>query len=136
MRLPEHGVGPKQWRGYVSDEILAPLALAQDDLASNLEGAVQLSIAKDRSLVLRYGTSAGKGVVGNGSLRRRTDTPEGFFVIDIDSFWSSPAEETPEFVVSSVLKLLDELHEPTRRIFLKCIQEKFKVEIASRVPSA
>lgn len=133
LRVPQSIGQPRDWLGYVSEDVLAPLTVATGYQPASLEGVIRLNCGEARGVLLRYAAMEGSGVVGGGPLKRRSRPAEGpFFVVDIDSYWSSEGGDVPDFSAASVLETFDALHKPVGVLFLRMVTEQFKDEVARR----
>jgi len=78
---------------------------------------------------LRYGATQGWSVDPNGPLRLKSADHGPYFLLDIDSYWTSPAELVPEFALDDALMLCNELHSPVREVFEAAITEKLRNDV-------
>lgn len=132
IRVPDVA-SPLDWRGYIAEDLLGPLVMADHGEVSRLEGVLQLKTGAQTRLALRYATLSGSGIVGGGPLRRRhTPNPGPFFAIDSDSYLD--AEDILEFDIPALLAHLDVLHDPIGDIFHRSITERLKEEVLRRQP--
>jgi uncharacterized protein (TIGR04255 family) len=118
------------WAAWLDPSLLGPLPVA-DDLKLNpqqLQGLAQFEVAQDQTLALRFGPLAGYAVNPDGDLKRTTTTPGPFFLIDIDSFWTS-SDETPQPDPAHILQSCDALHAPVGALFERLITERLRKEV-------
>lgn len=133
LRVPSPIGQPLDWSGYVNADLLRPLVVAEGYHPAAVEGVIRLDCGEARGVLIRYASLDGQGVVGGGPLKRRSRPADGpFFVVDIDSYWSSEGLDVPDFSAGSVLETFDTLHQPVGVLFLRMVTEQFKDEVARR----
>lgn len=132
IRVP--GVNsPKDWSDYVDPSLLGPLDLV-DGLASEDHQAQIAFRIHDHHLVrFRYGATEGWSVDPGGPLRVRNMGSGPYFLIDLDSFWTAPAAEFPEFSVEKTIDLIKDLHAPLRCLFEASITERLRDTVFRQV---
>lgn len=80
------------------------------------------------SLVLRYGPGEGYALDPGGELKRSTPPPGPYFLLDIDSFWTSDAA-VPALDAKELIGITERLHTPVRGLFESLITERLRVEV-------
>jgi uncharacterized protein (TIGR04255 family) len=121
---------PMAWGSWLDSSLLGPLQAA-DDLKlkpRRLHGFAQFEVTQDQSLALRFGPLDGYAVNPEGDLKRTTTPPGPFFLIDIDSFWTSSGE-TPQPDLAHILESCDTLHVPVRELFERLITDRLREEV-------
>lgn len=121
---------PMAWGSWLDPSLLGPLQVA-DDLKlqpRQLQGFAQFEVTQDQSLALRFGPLDGYAVNPDGDLKRTTTPPGPFFLIDIDSYWTSSGE-TPQPDLASILESCDALHVPVRELFERLITDRLREEV-------
>jgi uncharacterized protein (TIGR04255 family) len=68
------------------------------------------------SLVLRYGPAEGYALDPGGDLKRAVPPPGPFFLLDVDSFWTS-GSEVPSMDRDELVRIASRLHAPVRTLF-------------------
>lgn len=134
IRVPSAVADARDWRGWISDDLLAGINLGGDAGASLMEGGVQFSTGNERVLAVRYVASPqGTGVIGDGPLRRRHPLTEGpFFALDLDSYWQPTPEDAPAFEPALILDTIDALHAPVGATFQRAITDRLREEVLRR----
>ncbi len=133
IRIP--GVDrPADWAPYVAPTMLGPIDLLGAADASTTQGLVEFAPAERQRLVMRYGAGSGWMVAPDGVLRTKSSESGPYFLIDLDSFWTAPEDELPEFVADEVLRICDELHSPVRVAFEAAITEKLRNDVLRGSP--
>lgn len=125
LTLPWSGRNPRQWKGLISEQLLAPLQLFEDaqDI-QRFSGKIQFSKSDIHRINLTYGALPRPTLrVSPARLSTpRRKTPGGVFMIDIDSYI---LQETPA-LQNIVTGRLDELHEPIDEIFNTCVTDLYR----------
>lgn len=122
----------REWKGYISPALLAPLELDDDFEPVHLSGITEYRLSNEHAANVRFGAQTGRVVEPTGPLRV-TPVEEGpFFLIDIDSFWTAPEAETPEFSPEAVLEICGQLRRPIRALFEAAITDKLRDEVLRR----
>jgi uncharacterized protein (TIGR04255 family) len=120
------------WKGYISPALLAPLDLDEEFEPVSLTGMTEYRLSSEHAANVRFGAQTGRVVEPTGPLRV-TPVEEGpFFLIDIDSFWTAPEDETPEFSPEAVLEICAQLRRPIRALFEAAITDKLRDEVLRR----
>lgn len=135
IRVPEAIIDARDWRGWVADVLVGPATLDNSHGALELQGAVQYTTGQDQRLTFRFSAAREGSVVGDGPLRRR-NTPGSvpFFVLDLDSYWEPPTDMSPTWASETVMKIIDELHEPVGAAFQSAITDKLRESVLRRNP--
>lgn len=129
VRVPEEITDASGWRSWISDEVLGVLSFAEGYRNDGFQTVLRLGGDDSTGLVLRYAAMVGAGVVGDGPLRRRAPAATGpFFVIDTDSFRTSPGPDMEEFVHDRTAEILDLLHKPVGTLFHHAITDRLREE--------
>jgi uncharacterized protein (TIGR04255 family) len=104
------------WSGWLSDALIAPIALLPDRQAAGINGVAAYQIADRVNVIVRWGEMQGTTIIAPNAALRLRPHPEGrFFVLDADSFWQP---ERPEKVdVDELLDRFHVLHEPIGEVF-------------------
>ena len=134
IRLP--GVErPADWAPYVAPTMLGPigpLGAAARKHYTGPSGVRSGRPAAARDEVPRAGS--GWMVAPDGVLRTKSSESGPYFLIDLDSFWTAPEDELPEFMADDVLRICDELHSPVRVAFEAAITEKLRNDVLRGSP--
>jgi uncharacterized protein (TIGR04255 family) len=119
---------PVSWDRYIAPSLLG--AMTHFGTAPvELQTAAVFRPSTEDTVVLRYGI-VNQPVVDPAGPLAITDPPAGeYFLIDIDSSWSAPADDLPEFSPNHVLERLDRLHAPVREAFEASITEELRDEL-------
>lgn len=129
VRVPEEITDASGWRSWISDEVLGVLSFAEGYLADGFQTVLRLNGEDSTGLVVRYAAMVGGGVVGDGPLRRRAPAATGpFFVIDTDSYRTSPGSDMEDFVHDGIADVLDLLHKPVGTLFHRAITDRLREE--------
>ncbi|MDQ4142805.1 MAG: TIGR04255 family protein, partial [Actinomycetota bacterium] len=133
IRVPGITEAPGDWRGYVDEHLLAPVAeefvTAAGLIPRTWQGVVQYGTGRDRAVLLRYGPAEGYAVPPGGPTRRKDAPPSGlYFLLDLDSYWQ-PVEEIPEFDPAPLLDTFRELHVPAKALFDTIVTERLRDEV-------
>jgi uncharacterized protein (TIGR04255 family) len=113
------------WGHLISEHLLSPTA-GQLGVA-DYWGAMRLKIHDHHEVGFRYGVLREPVVDPDGPLRI-AGSPEGqYFLLDLDSFWTAPEDEFPEFEAGEVMERLVELHAPIRELFESSITEELRL---------
>jgi uncharacterized protein (TIGR04255 family) len=125
VRIPV--LSEEGWGEWVDPSLLGASAIGAELRLTPgpWQGVTAFSSGPETTVVLRYGPSDGYAVDPGGELKRPTPTPGPFFLIDIDSFWA-PGQDTPEFDVSAISKICEELHLPVRRVFERVVTDRLR----------
>lgn len=118
------------WGAWLDSSLFGPLQVA-DDLKlqpGQLQGFARFEVTQDQSLALRFGPLDGYAVNPDGDLKRTTTPPGPFFLIDIDSFWTSSGE-TPQPNLAHILECCDTLHVPVSELFERLITDRLREEV-------
>jgi uncharacterized protein (TIGR04255 family) len=124
---------PMVWGSWLDSSLLGPLQVT-DELKlqpRQLQGFARFEVIQDQSLALRFGPLDGYAVNPDGDLKRVTTPPGPFFLIDIDSFWTSSGE-TPQPDLAHMLECCDALHMPVRELFERLITDRLREEVLRR----
>jgi uncharacterized protein (TIGR04255 family) len=121
----------RDWRDYIADELLAA-ATVEGYSTVDYRGALGLSVTDEHSVALRFGIVDTPVVDPSGPLRITESPPGTYFLLDIDSAWTAPLGEFPEFDSAAVLARAEELHEPIRDLFERSIKPKLRDEVLRR----
>lgn len=133
IRVPDV-MHPADWSPYISSSLLGALALGGDLEASLMQGYAEYRVSDREQTNVRFGALAGHVVDPNGPLRLSPVDDGPFFLVDIDSFWTAPEDELPEFSTDAVLEICESLHRPIRRLFEASITEKLRNDVLRRRP--
>lgn len=129
IRVPEEITDTSGWRGWISDEVVGVLGVADGFNTSALQTVLRLVGEDSTEVVLRYAAMIGEGVVGDGPLRRRATASSGpFFVIDTDSFRTSAGPAMEDFEHDRIAGILDVIHEPVGTLFHRAITDRLREE--------
>jgi uncharacterized protein (TIGR04255 family) len=109
------GLQAAQWQGL--------MVFNRQTLAEEAAGADGTD-----SLVLRYGPGEGYALDPGGELKRATPPPGPFFLLDIDSFWTSGAT-VPALDPAELVEITQRLHAPVRGLFESLITERLRAEV-------
>jgi uncharacterized protein (TIGR04255 family) len=116
---------PVDWADYIDTELLGVSRFFGREPVETNTLAVFATSAEQR-LVLRYGVAQSPVVNPSGPLHISRSPTGSYFLIDIDSGWSAPADDLPEFAVGDVLEVLDRLHAPVRDVFERMITDNLR----------
>lgn len=129
VRIPDEITDARGWRGWISDEVLGVLSVAEGYQTDGFQTVLRLAGEDSTGVVLRYAAMVGDGVVGEGPLRRRAPASTGpFFVIDTDSYRMSPGPDMEDFVHDSIADVLDLIHKPVGTLFHRAITNRLREE--------
>jgi len=106
------GLHAGQWQGLVVFNQVPTLGTDADTKGSD-------------SLVLRYGPGEGYALDPGGELKRPTPPPGPFFLLDIDSFWTS-GSVVPPLDPQELASTAARLHDPVRGLFESLITERLR----------
>jgi uncharacterized protein (TIGR04255 family) len=120
---------PADWEGFINSALLGPLALEGEFAPEQFEAIIIYPTGRNRQANVRYGALEGRVVEGNGPLRLPFEADGPYFLLDIDSFWSAPAEEVPPFSVDRVLDICASLRRPVRALFEAAITDRLRDEV-------
>lgn len=129
VRIPAEVTDTNGWRGWISDEVLQVLNLAEGYQPDGFQTVLRLAGEESTGLVLRYAAMNGAGVVGNGPLHRRPPAVTGpFFVIDTDSFRSTTGSDMEDFEHDTIAGILDLIHKPVGTLFHRAVTDRLREE--------
>lgn len=129
VRVPDEITAASDWRGWISDDALAVLNLAEGYEPDGFQTLVRLAGEDSTGVVLRYAAMVGDGVVGDGPLRRRAPASTGpFFVIDTDSYRTTEGPDMEDFERDSIADILDLIHRPVGTLFHRAITDRLREE--------
>lgn len=120
---------PREWASYIDSSLLAAAALGTPYEASTTQGVTEFKIAENYTAVMRFGALVGRAVDPNGPLRVKGEEEGPFFLIDLDSFWTAPTDETPEFSEAAVTEICIELRAPVRTLFEASISDQLRDQV-------
>jgi uncharacterized protein (TIGR04255 family) len=134
IRVPDEVRDVRDWKNWVDESLIEVVKLGGDYAAAIAEGAVQYITGDHRRLVFRYVASLqGTGVIGNDPLKRRHPPVEApFFVLDLDSYWQPPTDQVPDFAAETIMKAVDDLHQPIGVTFQRAITDHLRSEVLRR----
>jgi uncharacterized protein (TIGR04255 family) len=133
IRVP--GVNhPGDWDGYVDSSLLGPLNLVNELVPEENQGEISFRVHDHHLIRFRYGAVEGWSVDPGGPLNVRNEGAGPYFLIDLDSFWTAPTTEFPEFSVDTTVALVKDLHKPLRNLFEASITEKLRDGVFRKVP--
>jgi uncharacterized protein (TIGR04255 family) len=125
IRVP--GVNsPEDWKDFVDPSLLGPLGLVDGLVSENYQGHVSFRVHDHHLIHFRYGATEGWSVDPGGPLRVENLGSGPYFLIDLDSFWTAPDTEFPEFSVDTTVSLVKDLHHPLRCLFEASITERLR----------
>lgn len=130
IRVPEAIESAADWEPWISPTLAAPFSLrSTPPVAVNV--ALQYGTPGGHTTLFRAAPFAeGRAVQSEGPLRMPFETPEGpYFLLDTDSSWSHPDREVPEFVVTDIIRIANELHEPSIELFEASITDRLRDEV-------
>lgn len=129
IRVPAEITDTNDWQGWISDELLRVLGVAEGYQTEGFQTVLRLAGVDSTGVVVRYAALHGDGVVGDGPLRRRAPATTGpFFVIDTDSYRASTGPDMEEFERDTVAAILDVIHEPVGSLFHRAITDHLREE--------
>lgn len=129
IRVPDTITDSNGWRGWISDDVLGVLSVAEGYVPNAFQTVLRLDGPESTGVVLRYAAMVGDGVVGDGPLRRRAATASGpFFVIDTDSFRVTTGPDMDDFDHDRIAAALDVIHQPVGTIFHRAITDRLREE--------
>ncbi len=129
VRVPDEITDASDWRGWISDEVLGVLSVAESYQTAGFQTVLRLAGEDSTGVVLRYAAMVGDGVVGDDPLRRRAPASTGpFFVIDTDSYRTSQGPDMEDFVHQTIAEVLDLIHEPVGTLFHRAITDRLREE--------
>jgi len=129
VRVPGEISDASDWRGWISDDVIGALGIADGYTPDALQTVLRLAGDDSTSVVLRYAAMVGDGVVGDGPLRRRAPATSGpFFVIDTDSYRTSMGPAMEDFTRDRIAAILDVIHEPIGTLFHRAITDRLREE--------
>jgi uncharacterized protein (TIGR04255 family) len=127
VRVPAEITDASDWRGWISDEVVGVLGVADGYRSDALQTVLRLGGEDLTGVVLRYAAMVGDGVVGDGPLRRRAPASSGpFFVIDTDSYRTSTGSAMEDFTHDRIAAILDVIHEPVGTLFHRAITDRLR----------
>lgn len=139
IRVPSVGEA-SAWSDWVQPAVLGPDHLADEvglspqvwQGVAAYAGSLSVGGGFDKlALVLRYGIGDGYAVDTGDQLRRATPPPGPFFLVDIDSYWSS-SNNIPLFDPDTVASVVEGLHTPVRDVFERLITNRLRDEVLRR----
>jgi len=138
IRVPEtndNGVG---WEPWLDASLLGPAPVGAGLGLRATQWTGQIVFSKPApigdeaggadSLVLRYGPNEGYAVDPGGELKRSAPPPGLFFLLDIDSFWTS-ADAVPSLDPNELVRIAERLHAPVRDLFESLITQRLRDEV-------
>lgn len=129
IRVPDSITESNGWRGWISDEVLGVLSIAEGYATNAFQTVLRLEGHDSTGVVLRYAAMVGDGVVGDGPLRRRAPAAAGpFFVIDTDSYRVTTGPDMENFEHDRIAGILDVIHEPVGTMFHRAITDRLREE--------
>lgn len=129
VRVPAGITDARGWRGWISDDLLGALTLADGLQADGFQTVLRLAGEDSTGVVLRLAAMDGNGVVGDAPLRRRAPATSGpFFVIDTDSYRLSPGPAMEDFAPDRIAGILDLIHQPVGTLFHAAITDRLRQE--------
>lgn len=117
---------PSNWTSLINPALLGASQLNGEFSAASFNGLVEYALDEGKRVNLRYGALRGRVIDSSGPLRVEPDNEGPFFLIDIDSFWTAPQDELPEFSVGKTLDICAQLRVPVRSLFETAITEKLR----------
>jgi uncharacterized protein (TIGR04255 family) len=129
IRVPEPIFDARDWRKWISDDLLSSIDLVGNHAASATQGVTEYRLPEeDTHLVFRYAATHGVGVVSNEPLKRRhpIEQPGPFFVFDLDCYFQPTLEKAPEFSPYRIGEILDGLHVPAGSAFQNVITDRLR----------
>ncbi len=122
------------WTGWISDNLIAPFRLLGDIEPSTATLALQYGTPPGFVTLFRGAPfPVGRTVQPEGPLRMPFATPDGpYFLLDTDASWADPDRQIPEFDVDRIVEILNELHEPSNRLFEASITDRLRDEVLRR----
>jgi len=121
---------PKDWQGYINPTLLAGLEIDSEFSAEAIQGIVQYNLAPGHHVNMRFGALPNGQVVDpTGPLRVKATTGGPFFLIDLDSFWTAPEDETPEFSIERGMEICLSLRPPLHALFEAAITDQLRDEV-------
>jgi uncharacterized protein (TIGR04255 family) len=134
IRVP--GVNrPGDWDGFVDPSLMGPLDLVEGLAPEEQQAQISYRVHDHHLIRFRYGATEGWSVDPGGPLNVRNEGSGPYFLIDLDSFWTAPSTEFPEFSVDTTISLIKDLHRPLRSLFEASITEKLRDEVFRKAPS-
>ncbi len=129
VRVPDvHAVD--DWRDYINASLLAGLDLDRDFPAEATQGMVQYALDGDRHVNLRFGALPEGAIVNPaGPLRFKTSDGGPFFLIDLDSFWTAPDDDMPEFTLDRAMEICLSLRPQVHALFEAAITDRLRDEV-------
>jgi uncharacterized protein (TIGR04255 family) len=121
------------WQAYINPTLLAGLDMDNDFSAEAIHGMVQYELGEGRRVNMRFGALPEGGIVNPaGPLRFKTSDGGPYFLIDLDSFWTAPEDETPEFTVDRTMEICLSLRPPLHALFEAAITDRLRDEVLRR----
>jgi uncharacterized protein (TIGR04255 family) len=120
---------PIDWSRWVRDSLvgLADVGVALSFTYTDHQALDRFQISDNQSLTIAYGPRRGHAVADAPLVR--TLPPAGpFFLLDIDSSWTATGT-VPEFDVTRITALCEELHEPVNALFEALITDRLREEV-------
>lgn len=129
VRVRDEITDASGWRSWLSDEVLGVLSVGEGYQTDGFQTVLRLTGEDSTGVVLRYAAMVGDGVVGDGPLRRRAPAAIGpFFVIDTDSYRTSPGPYMEDFEHDRIADVLDLIHRPAGMLFHRAITDRLREE--------
>lgn len=120
---------PHEWKAYIDPSLLAAAALETPFEPTTTQGITEFKVAEGFNAAMRFGALVGRTVDPNGPLRVKGDEDGPFFLIDLDSFWTAPTDDTPEFSASAVTEICMQLRAPIRTLFEASITDELRNQV-------
>jgi uncharacterized protein (TIGR04255 family) len=118
------------WRGYINPTLLAGLDIDSNFSAEAIHGMIQYGFGGDRHVNMRFGALPEGGIVNPaGPLRFKPSDGGPYFLIDLDSFWTTPDDEMPEFTVDRAMDICLSLRPPLHTLFEAAITDRLREEV-------
>ncbi len=136
IRIPDGVPTIADWKEWVDERLVAPFTLDDVALPTGATIALQYGAVPGYATVFRAAPfAAGRTVQNEGPLRMPFDTPDGpYFLLDTDASWTDPQRRIPEFDLDEIKQILDNLHDPCKRLFERSITARLRDEILNRTP--
>jgi uncharacterized protein (TIGR04255 family) len=120
---------PREWKSYIDRRLVSPACLLSHPAPTGFEGAVIYPHGDGHEVMFRFGARQGRMVNPQGPVRVEDQGDDPFFLLDIDSNWTHPPEELPDFDVPQILDLCDRLHEAAQDVFETSITDQLRTEV-------
>jgi uncharacterized protein (TIGR04255 family) len=133
IRVPNAISSAADWDGWIDERLVAALML--EERPPTL-GTIALQYGDGPGYVTAFRAGPlpnGRTVQSEGPLRMPFETPDGpYFLLDTDASWTDPGRQVPEFDLPTVVGILNELHEPSIRLFESAITDRLREEVLNR----